>query len=100
MRDLTVDAVWANDHIDFQQRIKQQGTGNYANLSGELTFVEDSTFIHLNPSELSVLNDRWIFSDQNQVLLSNGEVQFSDFSSTKSRRAKRGSRWLWWGPIF
>ncbi len=79
MRDLTVDAVWANDHIDFQQRIKQQNTSNYANLSGELTFSEDSTFIHLDPSELLVLNDRWVFSDQNQVLLSNGEVQFSDF---------------------
>lgn len=79
MRDLTIDAVWANDHIDFQQRIKQQNTSNYANLSGELTFLEDSTFVHLNPSELSVLNDRWVFSDQNRVLISNGEVQFSDF---------------------
>ncbi len=79
MRDLTLDAVWADDHIDFQQRIKQRGTSNYANLSGELTFLEDSTFIHLNPSELSVLNDRWYFSDNNRVLLSNGEVQFSDF---------------------
>ena len=79
MRDLTVDAIWADDHIDFQQRIKQLGTGNYANLSGELAFLEDSTFIHLNPSELSVLNDRWAFSDKNQILLSNGEVQFSDF---------------------
>ncbi len=79
MRDLTVDAIWADDHIAFQQSIKQQSTSNYANLSGELTFLEDSTFIHLNPSELSVLNDRWVFSDQNQVLLSNGEVRFSDF---------------------
>ncbi len=79
MRDLTVDAVWANDHIDFRQRIKQQGTSNYANLSGELTFLEDSTLVHLNPSELSVLNDRWVFSNQNRVLISNGEVRFSDF---------------------
>ena len=79
MRDLTVDAIWANDHIEFQQRIRQQNTSNYANLSGELTFLEDSTFIQLNPSELLVLNDRWFFSDQNRVLISNGAVQFSNF---------------------
>ena len=79
MKDLTLDAVWANGHIDFQQSIEQQDTRNYANIAGTLTFLEDSTLIHLNSSELQVLNDRWVFSDNNQITIANEEVYFSDF---------------------
>ena len=79
MKDLTLDAVWANGHIDFQQSIEQQGTRNYGNLTGTLTFLEDSTLIRLNSSELQVLNDRWVFSDNNQIAIANQEISFSNF---------------------
>ena len=79
MRDFTLDAVWADGHIDFQQRIEQQDTRNYANVTGELTFLEDSTLIHLDPSELQILNDHWFFSDNNQVTIANEEFNFSNF---------------------
>ena len=79
MQDFTLDAVWADGHIDFQQRIKQQDTRNFANISGALTFIEDSTLIHLNSSELQVLNDQWAFSDKNQITIANQEIYFSDF---------------------
>ena len=79
MRDLTVEAIWADDHIDFQQSIAQRGTNNYANLSGELIFLEDSTQIRVDPSTLQVLDRQWSFSDNNIVTLTNQEVYFSDF---------------------
>ena len=79
MQDLTLDAVWADGHIDFQQQIEQQDTRNYADISGTLTFLEDSTLIQLNPSELQVLDDHWAFSDQNQIRIANGEIYFSNF---------------------
>ena len=85
-KDFTLNAVWADSHIDFQQRIEQQDTRNYAEVTGELTFLEDSTIIHLNPSELQVLNDRWFFSDNNQILIANQEVYFSDFSLSHQAR--------------
>ena len=92
-KDFTLDAVWADNHIDFQQRIEQQDTRNYADVTGELTFLEDSTIIHLNPSELQVLNDRWFFSDNNRILIANQEVYFSDFSlSHQAPGAKKPSQ--------
>ena len=59
--------------------VEQQGNNNYANLNGSLTFTDDSTIIHLNSSRLQVLNDRWQFTDDNQITLVNNEVHFSDF---------------------
>ena len=79
MKDFTLDAVWADDHINFQQSIEQQGTRNYVNVSGSLAFLEDSTLIRLAPSELQVLNDLWFFSDNNRITIANEEIYFSDF---------------------
>ena len=88
MKDFTLNAVWADGHIDFQQSIEQQDTRNYANISGELTFLEDSTLIHLNPSELQILNDRWFFSDNNQITIANEETYFSDFQLYHQERGE------------
>ncbi len=34
MEDLSFEAIWSEDHIDFQQYIRRQNTDNYANLLG------------------------------------------------------------------
>ena len=87
-KDFTLNAVWADGHIDFQQSIEQRDTRNYANVSGELTFLEDSTLIHFNPSELQVLNDHWFFSDNNRIVIANEEVAFSDFRLSHQSRGE------------
>lgn len=74
--DLVFEAIWDNDHIDFLQRISQTGTENHANVSGELRFLQDSTEIRLNPSDLQALDRKWYFSDSNRVILTQGEVLF------------------------
>ena len=77
---LIFEAIWDDDHIDFTQRIRQVNTNNYANISGELHFLKDTTEIKLAPSDLMVLNNPWYFSDDNQVLLTGEEVFFNNFS--------------------
>ncbi|WKN44344.1 translocation/assembly module TamB domain-containing protein [Tunicatimonas pelagia] len=79
MEDLSIEAIWSGDHIDFQQYIRRQGTDNYANLLGEVEFLNDSTLIRFQPSNLQVLDQRWEFSPQNQILISNQEIIFDQF---------------------
>ncbi len=77
---LTFEAIWDNDHIDFTQRIKQVNTDNHANLYGELRFLNDTTEIRLQPSDLMVLKNPWYFSDDNQILITGKELYFNNFS--------------------
>lgn len=80
MEDLSLEAIWSGDHIDFQQYIRRQGTDNYANLLGEVKFLTDSTRIHFHPSNLQVLDQEWEFAPQNQILITSQEVIFEQFN--------------------
>ncbi len=89
MEDLSIEAIWSGEHIDFQHYIRRQGTNNYANLLGEVEFLTDSTLIRFQPSNLQVLDQSWKFSPQNQILVSNQEIifeQFKVFSGTDDLR--------------
>ncbi len=79
MEDLSFEAIWNGEHIDFQHYIRRQNTNNFANLLGELEFLKDSTLVRFQPSNLQVLDQVWQFSPQNQVIISNQEVSFDQF---------------------
>ncbi|MEQ9439284.1 MAG: translocation/assembly module TamB domain-containing protein [Cyclobacteriaceae bacterium] len=79
MEDLSFEAIWSEDHIDFQQYIRRQNTDNYANLLGELEFLVDSTLIRFHPSDLRILDQQWQFAADNQILVSGQEVVFDQF---------------------
>ncbi|WPP50235.1 translocation/assembly module TamB domain-containing protein [Catalinimonas niigatensis] len=78
--DFIFEAIWSDDHIDFQQSIQQENTTNHANLSGELWFLKDTTEIQFHPSDLLVLDHSWFFSDSNKVIITNNEISFSQFA--------------------
>lgn len=78
--DFIFEAIWSDDHIDFQQRIQQENTNNHANLSGEVWFLKDTTEIQFHPSDLLVLDHSWFFSDSNKVSIINDEISFSQFA--------------------
>lgn len=74
------EAIWDDDHIDFQQNVAQQNTNNHAALSGEVRFLNDTTEVVFNPSDLLVLDHRWYFSDSNKVVYTDAEFIFNNFS--------------------
>lgn len=76
----TFEAIWDDDHIDFSQQIKQVGTDNHANIYGELRFLKDTTEIRLEPSDLTVLQNPWYFSEDNQILITGNELYFNNLS--------------------
>ncbi|WP_277479188.1 translocation/assembly module TamB domain-containing protein [Catalinimonas alkaloidigena] len=74
------EAIWSDDHIDFQQNVKQEYTNNHAAISGELRFLNDTTEVIFNPSDLLVLDHPWYFSDSNKIVYSDKELVFNSFS--------------------
>ncbi len=73
---LFTEAIWANDHIDVQQSIRQQETDNHASLAGNLTFLQDSTIFRINNADMQVLDRKWSVFKGNSVLLANNEITF------------------------
>ncbi len=74
------EAIWANDHIDFQQSIQQQQTDNHANISGNLTFLTDSTLVKITTADMQVLNRQWTVTGGNSILFANNEINFDSLS--------------------
>lgn len=73
---LITEAIWADDHIDVQQSIKQKGTDNHANIAGNLTFLQDSTLIRIDTADVQLLDRKWSVFQGNSVLLANNEIAF------------------------
>ncbi|MFA0960461.1 translocation/assembly module TamB domain-containing protein [Roseivirga sp. BDSF3-8] len=79
LRDLSVEGIWDRDHIDFYAYAEQEGGENYANVSGELEFLTDSTVISfLDDTEFQVLEKVWRVSDRNRITLAGGDVVVQD----------------------
>ena len=78
--NFVTEAIWANDHIDFQQSITQQNTDNHANITGALSFLPDSTLIKFNTADIQLLNRKWAVSGGNRILLANDEIYFDSLS--------------------
>ncbi|WKN30447.1 translocation/assembly module TamB domain-containing protein [Porifericola rhodea] len=79
-QDFIFEAIWDDDHIAFQQSIKQENTSNHAKLNGEVHFLYDTTVVHFEPSDLQVLENAWYFSDSNKLVVTDQEFLFDRFS--------------------
>jgi len=86
---LMISTVWNNDKIDFNIYHIQNKINSINDLYGEIHFFKDSTYIHLNRSNISILNSNWNIQDNNYIaivnknisvfnlVVSNGEQRFS-----------------------
>ena len=68
-RDLLVSAVWADKNIDFNWYNTQPLLENVNDLYGTVTFYNDSTEIHFNRSQLTLLNEDWTIQDNNLITI-------------------------------
>ncbi len=62
------EGIWNNSHIDFELDIDQVAYPNYARLLGSLDFLPDETVMHIKPSDLSVLNEKWQVDPNNRFV--------------------------------
>ena len=76
-QDLSFEAVWNNDHIDFETKIEVKDyPENKAMISGQLEFQNNQSVLRFNDSDFSALNQQWHLAPDNQISISNGEFDF------------------------
>ncbi len=85
LNDLVFSTVWDNNKIDFNWYHIQHKLNNTNDLYGEIYFYKDSTQIHLNRSNLSLLDNIWTIQDNNFITIANREItiQNLNISSTE-----------------
>ena len=81
---LAIEAVWFNDHIEFENSVRQYKADNYANLKGDLFFYEDRMEMKLKPSNLQVLDKNWHFASENLITFREHEINFSNLKLENS----------------
>ena len=79
-RDLQVEAIWDDDHLEFDSEIYQVGNNNNARFRGEVYFKPDVTEIEVNRSEFNVIDKRWVFNEDNKIILDKGDLNFDNVS--------------------
>lgn len=77
-KDLMLDAVWLNDHIDFRTNIMVEDEKNYASINGELKFLTNKTEVHFTKSDLFAIGKQWDVSPYNKITIANREIDFDN----------------------
>ena len=75
--DFSFEAVWNNDHIDFESRIQVKDyPDNKAMIGGQLEFQKDRSVLRFDNSDFQALNQQWRIAPDNQITISSGEFDF------------------------
>ncbi|UII20395.1 translocation/assembly module TamB domain-containing protein [Fulvivirga ligni] len=77
-RNLIMEAIWNNKHIDFEFDIDQVKYANYARLFGAIDFEPDLTLIKLLPSDLQILDKFWVLDKDNLISITNDSIVVDD----------------------
>ena len=65
--NLSVEALWKKDTIYFSSHIKQFERNNEANLMGQIGLTTTKISLHFLESEINLLNDKWVFDENNKM---------------------------------
>jgi hypothetical protein len=74
--NLGLEAIWDQNNLDIQFSLDQFITQSRARISAETKFSARGTEIHFQPSLLKVLDRDWNFDPENQILISEGNIDF------------------------
>ncbi len=78
--NLIVSAVWDNNVIDFNWYHTQPNINNVNDIYGEVRFYPDSTQVHFNQSNLSLLGETWQIQDNNTITLNHRQIRVSNLN--------------------
>jgi len=73
-KDLVFEGIWNKNHIDFEFDIDQVKFDNYARLYGEIDFLAYETVVHINPSDLQILDKKWLIDKDNVIVIRNNDI--------------------------
>lgn len=79
-KNLTLTAQWDGAHIDIEQRLEQESSGNFAELGADIDFYPDSTILRFKNSTLQALNEKWKIKDENRVIFGEKRIEIKDLS--------------------
>ena len=74
--NLSIDAVWNKDKIDFTSSVSQSENDNYADLSGALNFLNDKIEVKFNPSDFRVIDKIWQIGANNKISFAHNNIYF------------------------
>ncbi|GEO06755.1 DUF490 domain-containing protein [Adhaeribacter aerolatus] len=79
--NLYLEGVWSERAIQFTSNIAQVNSTNQANISGNLTFLNNKLQIVFNTSNVNVLGKAWHITPNNTIEISGlgKEINFEDF---------------------
>ncbi len=72
-KNLSAQAAWVDDHIDFFLNADQEGNNNILRLHTELDFLEDSIKLKILPTQLRIFDEYWTISTRNYLLVKQKE---------------------------
>lgn len=85
--NLKVNAYWdEKNQIDFNTNIDQLSNNSFADIYGKVQFTPQGYELKINPgnSSLVLLNDKWIFSENNSTKVAGSKVDFSDLKLSQA----------------
>jgi hypothetical protein len=77
--NIETELIWTGQDIDFSAYLKQPEFDNTLDISGLLTFKEDTTQISVLQSNIHALNNNWYFNENNLFYISNKKLHFESF---------------------
>ncbi|MDH5381425.1 MAG: translocation/assembly module TamB, partial [Cyclobacteriaceae bacterium] len=81
--NLLSEAIWENDHIDFELNLDQESYKNHFNVLADIDFKNDSTLVTFQNSEIKLLDKLWELSEDGKIIFSGGDIYVDNFE-TKS----------------
>ncbi len=73
-KDLFVEGIWNEDHVDLSLNIDQDGLNNKLRLRSSIDFLRDTTRIKILPSRIQALEKLWTIDEENYILLHGNEI--------------------------
>ena len=78
-KNLAIEGIWDNNHIDFSLDADEELQDNYVRLKGNVDFLKDSTQLRILPSTVHLLEKNWEFDEDNRIVLfGNDDVHVYD----------------------
>jgi len=74
-KNLLVEGIWNNDHINLNLDLDQDGVSNSIRLKSEIDFLRDSTKIKILPSQINALDNEWKVDQANYINVKGKEIE-------------------------
>ncbi|MDH5365676.1 MAG: translocation/assembly module TamB [Cyclobacteriaceae bacterium] len=83
-KNLFLETYWDKNHVAFETNIEQQN--NKLSLLGNIDFLQDTTIIHFDSSNMILLENKWDFDQGNSIVITGEEIEFNKLNINSENR--------------